>query len=133
MAYWLYILTCADGTLYTGIAIDVTHRLSEHNGVGTVGSVLNHPRVARGKGARYTASRRPVRLTYAAAFPSRSAAQIAEIRTKQLTRQQKMELIASADPADLVTALAPAPRPSGAARQKRVRKRGTCIGGPLPV
>ena len=138
MAYWLYILTCADGTLYTGIATDITRRLGEHNGAGKVGSSLPNPRAARGKGARYTASRRPVRLAYAAAFPTRSAAQSAEARTKRLSRQQKLELIATTDPAVLAAALAPPPTatsapPPTAAPRKRVRKPSTCIPAPLPV
>ena len=48
MEYSVYILECADGTLYTGIAADVQRRLFEHNG-------------ANRKGARYTSARRPVR------------------------------------------------------------------------
>ncbi|MEL7544192.1 MAG: GIY-YIG nuclease family protein [Pseudomonadota bacterium] len=51
MAWFVYIVECADGTLYTGVATDVARRLDEHNGAG-----------AKGKGARYTATRRPVAL-----------------------------------------------------------------------
>lgn len=81
MAYWVYIVECADGTYYTGIARDVQRRLMEHNG-------------ANGKGARYTSARRPVRLMYEAAFESRSAALKAEIRIKRLNRREKEMLIA---------------------------------------
>jgi putative endonuclease len=83
LAYWLYIVACADGTYYTGIATDVPRRLLEHNG-------------AKGKGARYTASRRPVALVYEAAFATRSDAQKEEARIKRLNRQQKQALIAVA-------------------------------------
>jgi putative endonuclease len=85
MSYSLYIVCCADGTLYTGIATDVARRLMQHNG-------------ARGKGARYTAARRPVRLVYQAAFPSRSAASIEEARIKRLTRAEKQRLIETGAP-----------------------------------
>jgi putative endonuclease len=83
LAYWLYIVACADGTYYTGIATDVPRRLLEHNG-------------AKGKGARYTASRRPVALVYEAAFATRSDAQKEEARIKRLNRRQKRALIAAA-------------------------------------
>jgi putative endonuclease len=76
------MVRCADGTLYTGIAVDVERRLLEHNGV-------------KPKGAKYTAARRPVRLVYRVAFESRSAAQIEEARIKRLTRAEKQRLIAS--------------------------------------
>jgi putative endonuclease len=80
MSYTLYIVYCADGTLYTGIATDVERRVSQHNG-------------AKGKGARYTAARRPVRLVYSAPYPTRSAALIAEARIKRLSRAEKQKLI----------------------------------------
>jgi putative endonuclease len=80
MSYTLYIVCCADCTLYTGIATDVERRLSQHNG-------------AKGKGARYTAARRPVRLVYSAPYPTRSAALIAEARIKRLSRAEKQKLI----------------------------------------
>ena len=70
MSYTLYIVCCADGTLYTGIATDVERRLSQHNG-------------AKGKGARYTAARRPVRLVYQAPYPTRSAALSRDERAHQ--------------------------------------------------
>jgi len=81
MSWFVYILRCADGSLYTGIATDVTRRLSEHN--------------AGPKGARYTASRRPVELVYSAACESRSDALMEEWRIKPLARSDKLILIAS--------------------------------------
>jgi putative endonuclease len=80
MSYTLYIVRCADGTLYTGIAVDVVRRVKQHNG-----EIRN--------GARYTAARQPVRLVYRAAFPTRSAALIEEARIKRLTRAEKQRLI----------------------------------------
>ena len=82
----LYIVRCADGTLYTGIAVDVERRVKQHNG-----EIRN--------GARYTAARQPVRLVYRAAFPTRSAAAVEEARIKRLTRAEKQRLVDSGDPA----------------------------------
>lgn len=78
MAY-TYILRCADNTLYTGWTTDLLQRYRTHNA---------------GKGARYTRTRRPVELVYAAWFPKRQDAMREEYRIKQLTRQQKEQLIA---------------------------------------
>lgn len=80
MSFSLYIVECADGTYYTGIATDVQRRILEHNG-------------AKPKGARYTSARRPVALVYEAAFATRSEASKEEARIKRLTREQKQALI----------------------------------------
>lgn len=77
----MYILECCDGSLYTGITTDLDRRLREHNGSG--------------RGARYTRSRRPVRLAAFDMLDSRSDAAREELRIKRLTRQQKLELIMS--------------------------------------
>lgn len=82
MEFSIYIVMCADGSLYTGIAIDVARRLAQHNG-------------DKPKGARYTSARRPVRVVYEAKFPSRSEALKEEIRIKRLTRDQKQALVAA--------------------------------------
>ena len=100
MGYFLYIVECADGSLYTGIAIDVARRLKEHNGEAAATAKpaktrRSKARRVKGRGARYTASRRPVRLVYQAPFPSRSAAMKAEIWIKRLSRMQKQGLIAA--------------------------------------
>jgi len=76
--YIVYMLECSDGTLYTGIATDVARRVEEHNS-GT-------------KGAKYTKTRRPVKLVYSEPQPSRADAQKREYALKQLTRAQKMAL-----------------------------------------
>lgn len=80
--YYLYILQCADGTLYTGITTDLERRVEEHNG-----STL---------GAKYTRGRRPVQLVFSKPFLTRSAASQAEFRLKKLSRSQKLGLISSA-------------------------------------
>ena len=77
--YSVYILTCADRTLYTGIAKDVAKRVAEHN--------------AGGLGAKYTRSRRPVKLAYSRRFRNRANAQKEEARIKTLSRKEKFALI----------------------------------------
>lgn len=78
-AYYLYILKCADRTLYTGITVDVKRRVAEHNS-----SKL---------GAKYTRSRRPVRLVFSKKFRSRSKASMEEARIKKLSRAEKLKLL----------------------------------------
>src|ERR1035437_9818157 len=70
--YYLYILKCADKTLYTGITTDLKRRAGEHNGSKF--------------GASYTASRRPVKLVYSKKFKNRSMASRAEAQIKKLKR-----------------------------------------------
>jgi len=77
--YYLYILECADGTLYTGITTDLERRLAEHNN-----SVL---------GAKYTAARRPVVLVYSKKLKNRAAASREENLIKTLSRTEKLKLI----------------------------------------
>ena len=77
--WFLYVVHCSDGTLYTGVTTDVKRRVDEHN----VGK----------RGAKYTAARRPVRLIYVSYYVSRSDAQKAEGKFKKLTRKQKDEVI----------------------------------------
>ena len=77
--WYLYILRCGDGTLYTGITTDVDRRFAAHSA---------------GKGAKYTRSRLPVTLVYQESLPDKSAALRREAAIKRLTRQQKLDLIA---------------------------------------
>ncbi|HCP08420.1 MAG TPA: endonuclease [Candidatus Moranbacteria bacterium] len=79
--FYIYILKCADKTLYTGITTDLERRVAEHNGKGTK------------MGAKYTLGRRPVKLAYSKKFKNRSAASKEEARIKKMTKQQKTELI----------------------------------------
>ncbi len=77
--WFLYMVRCADDTLYTGITTDVERRISEHNSDDRIG-------------ARYTRTRRPVQLVYTEQVESRSAAAIREAAIKKLTRRQKLAL-----------------------------------------
>ncbi|MEN8146167.1 MAG: enolase C-terminal domain-like protein [Campylobacterota bacterium] len=77
--YSLYILECADNTLYTGIAKEVEKRVEDHN--------------SSPKGAKYTKARRPVMLVYEERHRSKSAALKREIEIKKMTRSQKEKLI----------------------------------------
>jgi predicted GIY-YIG superfamily endonuclease len=77
--HFVYIVRCADGTLYTGSSRDPRAREDAHN---------------RGRGAKYTAGRRPVRLVYQEALRSKGQALAREYAVKQLTRVQKEALIA---------------------------------------
>ena len=76
----VYIVRCADSSLYTGVATDVTRRIAEHNGNGT-------------RGARYTRARRPVNLVYQESAASRSEAGQREYAIKQMNRTAKQALI----------------------------------------
>jgi putative endonuclease len=77
---WVYMLRCADGSLYTGWSTDVQRRLERHRS---------------GKASRYTASRLPVELALELAMPDRSAARREEARIKALDRAAKLALIAA--------------------------------------
>ena len=81
MTWHVYIVRCADDTLYTGIAIEVERRIAEHNGSGRAG-------------ARYTRARRPVALAYQEGAASRSDAAKREYAIKRMSRGQKLALIA---------------------------------------
>jgi len=79
--YYVYVLQCADDTLYTGIAKDLKRRVKEHN--------------ESEKGAKYTRARRPVTLVYSEEFANRSTASKREYEIKKkMTRKQKLQLIA---------------------------------------
>lgn len=80
--YHLYIVQCKDGSLYTGITTDLNRRIKEHNT-----SVL---------GAKYTRTRKPVRLVYTKEFKDRSLSLKEELRIKNLSRREKIELIIKA-------------------------------------
>ncbi len=73
-----YIVICSDGTLYCGYSNNVEKRVDTHN---------------KGVGAKYTKTRLPVRLVYSEFFNSKSEAMKREYQIKQLTRQQKLNLI----------------------------------------
>ena len=77
-SWYVYIVRCADETLYTGVTVDPARRLHEHN---------HSP-----AGARYTRSRRPVELVYQEQCESRAAACSREAQLKQLRREDKQRL-----------------------------------------
>lgn len=78
MAWYVYVLRCGDGSLYTGSTTDVQRRLREHQ---------------RGTGARYTRSHPPVELAYTEAAADRAAAQRREAAIKKLPRTAKLKLV----------------------------------------
>ena len=77
--WFVYILTCNDDTLYTGITTNLIRRVEEHNGSD--------------KGAKYTRVRRPVELVYSEDHKDKSSASKREYEIKKLSRIQKLELI----------------------------------------
>ncbi len=79
-SWFVYILRCADNTLYTGITLDVRNRIKQHNS-------------ANKKGAKYTRNRQPVRLVYQEASGSRSDASKREYAIKSLKKAQKENLV----------------------------------------
>ncbi|MCE3233295.1 MAG: Excinuclease subunit domain protein [Rickettsiaceae bacterium] len=75
--WFIYILQCADGTLYTGITTDVERRLSEHES---------------GKGAKYTRGRGPLKIIYTETHENRSAASVREAEIKSMDKNRKLLL-----------------------------------------
>ena len=76
-AAFVYLLRCADGTIYTGWTFDVSRRVRDHQ---------------HGRGARYTRARRPVELIYHERLPSRRAAMRREIEIKKMSRARKLRV-----------------------------------------
>ena len=98
MGWFVYLLECRGGSIYTGICIDVAARYAQH---------------ATGKGARYTRAHPPVRLLATIACSDRSAASKAEYQIKRLSAKAKRELVesrvwvSSDNPFDVVAADSP--------------------------
>jgi putative endonuclease len=80
MHCYCYILECADGSYYTGWTVDPARRERQHNA---------------GRGAKYTRSRRPVRLVYTEEMPDRGEAMRREAQIKRMPRERKERLIRS--------------------------------------
>jgi putative endonuclease len=76
--HYVYLLECADKTLYTGYTTDVERRVSEH---------------ASGAGAKYTRGRTPVELVHTEEYETKSAAMSREYEIKQLSRSEKEQLV----------------------------------------
>lgn len=79
MSYFVYILECNDGTLYTGWTVDIDKRVLAHNESKT--------------GAKYTSARRPVKIVYQEECAGKSQAMKREIEIKKMTRACKLALI----------------------------------------
>ena len=77
MDHYAYLLSCADGTIYSGYTTDLGRRVAAHN---------------RGQGAKYTRSRRPVRLIYSERFETKGEALRREAAWKKMTHAQKLAL-----------------------------------------
>ncbi|WP_330665105.1 GIY-YIG nuclease family protein [Tepidibacter sp.] len=75
---YVYIIECSDGTLYTGYTNNLDKRIYTHN---------------KGKGAKYTRFRLPVKLRYYEQYELKSEALKREYKIKQMTRKQKLKLI----------------------------------------
>jgi len=80
MSWHVYIVKCADNSLYTGVAKNITQRVAEHNSCDK-------------KAAKYTRARRPVVLVYSEHCADRSRAQKREWQLKALSRQEKLEIV----------------------------------------
>ena len=78
MTCYCYILECADGTFYTGWTTDPERRVTQHN---------------KGIGAKYTSTRRPVKLVYVEPQPNRRDAMRRELAIKKMKRSQKSRLV----------------------------------------
>jgi len=76
--WWVYLLECADGTLYCGSTSDLSRRITQHK---------------QGKGAKYTRGRSPVKLLFKKRAPTKAKAFSIEYRIKQLSRKEKLNLI----------------------------------------
>ena len=83
MAWYVYLLRCGDGSLYTGVTNDLSRRLAAHQA---------------GRGAKYTRSRLPVELVYQEMLPDRSAALRREAAIKRLPRTGKLALLEAVRP-----------------------------------
>ncbi|HTY07551.1 MAG TPA: GIY-YIG nuclease family protein [Candidatus Edwardsbacteria bacterium] len=81
--WYVYIMRCGDGSLYTGVTNDLARRLAAHNA---------------GRGATYTRSRRPVTVVYSERRRSKAAALAREWRIKRLRRRGKLALLGAAAP-----------------------------------
>lgn len=80
MPHFVYVIRCSDNSLYTGYTTDVDRRVGEHNS---------------GNGAKYTRSRTPVDLVYTEEYNTKSEAMSREYEIKQLTKEQKENLVST--------------------------------------
>lgn len=108
---YVYMLRCADGSLYTGWTNDLTRRLAAHNS---------------GRGAKYTRGRGPVQLAFSETFAEKGEALGYEAALKKLSREEKQRMIAAqdAEDAEFLTVLDAAGRPCGARPRAVVHRQG---------
>lgn len=85
--WWHYVLECGDGSLYSGITLNLERRLAQHEG-------------KKPGGAKYTKSRGPLKVVYRRLYDTRTLAARAEYRFKQLSREQKLKEIANGNKVD---------------------------------
>ena len=78
MSYFVYLLECGDGSLYTGITTDVKRRFSEHKS---------------GIGSNFTRAKKAKRIVYTEQHPDRSSALVREAEIKRFTRNKKLSLV----------------------------------------
>ena len=78
MSFYCYIVECADGSYYTGWTVDPERRVAVHN---------------KGRGARYTRTRGPVKLVYVEELPDRKTAMKREIAIKKMKKGMKLKLV----------------------------------------
>ncbi|MFM0552915.1 GIY-YIG nuclease family protein [Paraburkholderia sediminicola] len=105
MAWFLYLLECSDGSVYTGIAVDVQARFDKH---------------VSGEGARYTRSRKPVQVLASFELTDRSSASRAEYWVKRLSPSEKRALAAGMRTLESVM---PLPEPEAVAEQEQVEEK----------
>ncbi|MHA1221493.1 MAG: GIY-YIG nuclease family protein [Candidatus Heimdallarchaeota archaeon] len=79
MKYFVYMVTCADGTIYTGYTKDLLKRIDQHN--------------AGKQGSKYTSTRRPVKLSFVEIYSSQSEAMKRELELKTFSRVRKLTMI----------------------------------------
>ncbi|MFM0170256.1 GIY-YIG nuclease family protein [Paraburkholderia sediminicola] len=105
MAWFLYLLECSDGSVYTGIAVDVQARFDKH---------------VSGEGARYTRSRKPVQVLASFELTDRSSASRAEYWVKRLSPSEKRALAAGMRTLESVM---PLPEPEAVAEQEQAEEK----------
>ncbi len=93
MSYYVYILACNDNTFYTGYTTNIRRRINSHNGVNFW------------PGAKYTKSRRPVFLQHLEMFSTREDALSRELKIKELSHNEKQELIKMTKKEDILSAI----------------------------
>jgi putative endonuclease len=88
--YFVYLLECANGNIYTGITTDVERRFQEHLNSDEKDNIKNK---SKNKGANYTRANKPVKILYTEKCENRSVASKREAEIKKWPRQKKLDLI----------------------------------------